>query len=78
MNGSIELIFHVDANKRKLRIIYLIINFRWLLSEMGMADSIFNEWINQAEFWDANTYLKKLNVTLIVIGAELSNMGVSF
>ena len=45
---------------------------------MGMADSISNEWINQADFWDASTYLRKLNVTLIVIGLAWSNMGVSF
>ena len=40
--------------------------------------SIFNEWINLAEFLHANTYLRKLKVTLIVIGWTLSNMGVSF
>ena len=39
---------------------------------------IFNEWINLAEFVHANTYLRKLKVTLIVIGLTWSNMGVSF
>ena len=42
---------------------------------MGMTDSIFNEWVNQAEFLDANTYLRKLKVTLIVIVLAWSNMG---
>ena len=41
-------------------------------------DSNFNEWMNLAEFLHANTYLKKLKVTLIVIGGTWSNMGVSF
>ena len=77
MNGSIKLIFHIDANKRKLRIIYFN-NFYVAVVRMGMADSNFNEWINQAEFLDANTYLRKLKVTLIVIGLAWSNMGVSF
>ena len=36
---------------------------------------IFNEWINLAEFVHANTYLRKLKVTLIVIGLAWSNMG---
>ena len=45
---------------------------------MDMADSNFNEWINQAKFLDANTYLRKLKVTLIVIGLAWSNMDVSF
>ena len=31
-------------------------------------DSNFNEWMNLAEFLHANTYLRKLKVTLIVIG----------
>ena len=34
-----------------------------------------NEWINLAEFVHANTYLRKLKVTLIVIGLAWSNMG---
>ena len=41
-------------------------------------DANFNEWINLAEFLCANTYLRKLKVTLIVIGWALSNMGVPF
>ena len=41
-------------------------------------DSNFNEWINLTEFLHANTYLRKLKVTLIVIVWALSNMGVSF
>ena len=45
---------------------------------MGMADSIFNEWITQAEFLDGDTYLRNLKVTLIVIGLSWSNMGLSF
>ena len=44
---------------------------------MGM-DCNFNEWIDLAEFLDANTYLRKLKVTLIVTGWAWSNMGVSF
>ena len=36
---------------------------------------IFNEWINLAECVHANTYLRKLKVTLIVIGLAWSNMG---
>ena len=31
----------------------------------GQWDSNFNEWINLAEFLHANTYLRKLKVTLI-------------
>ena len=51
MNERIDgMIFHADANSRKLRIIY------------------FDEWLNLAEFLRANTYLRKLRVTLIVIG----------
>ena len=34
--------------------------------------------MNLAEFLHANTYLRKLKVTLIVIGWAWSNMGVSF
>ena len=45
---------------------------------MGMGLYNFNEWINLAEFLHANTYLRKLKVTLIVIGLAWSNMGVSF
>ena len=42
-------------------------------------DSNFNEWMNLAEFLHANTYLRKLKVTLIVIGGGTgSNMGVFF
>ena len=41
-------------------------------------DSDFNEWINLAEFLHVNTYLRKLKVTLIVIGWAWSNMDVSF
>ena len=41
-------------------------------------DSNFNEWMNLDEFLHANTYLRKLKVTLIVIGWAWSNMGVSF
>ena len=36
------------------------------------------EWMNLAEFLHANTYLRKLQVTLIVIGLAWSIMGVSF
>ena len=43
---------------------------------MGMGH--FNEWLNLAEFLYANAYLRKLKVTLIVIGLAWSNMGVSF
>ena len=42
------------------------------------CDSNFNEWMNLDEFLHANTYLRKLKVTLIVIGWAWSNMGVSF
>ena len=48
----------------------------WLWSKMAW-DSNFNEWINLAEFLHANTYSRKLKVTL-VIGLAWSNMGVSF
>ena len=41
-------------------------------------DSNFNEWMNLAEFLHANTYLRKLKVTSIVIGWAWSNIGVSF
>ena len=41
--------------------------------DMGLHESI-----NLAEFLHANTYLRKLKVTLIVIGLAWSNMGVSF
>ena len=41
-------------------------------------DSNFNEWINLAEFLHANTYLRKLKATLIVIWLAWSNMGVPF
>ena len=75
MNGSIELTFHVDANKRKLRIIYLN-NFK--VAVEWAWDSSSNGWINLAEFLHANTYLRKLEITLIVIGLPWSNMGVSF
>ena len=51
-NGLIELIFHADANSRKLRIIYF--NNFWVA--VGLEwDSNFNEWINRAEFLHANT-----------------------
>ena len=51
MNGSVELISHVDANKRKLAV----------LGGCGQKwawDSNFSEWINLAEFLHANTYLR--------------------
>ena len=70
-NGLTELIFHADANSRKLRIIYF--NNFWVA-----WDSNFNEWISLAEFLHTNTYLRKLKVTLIVNGWALSNMGASF
>ena len=38
----------------------------------------FNEWINLTKFLHANTYLRKLKITLIVIEWAWSNMGVSF
>ena len=41
-------------------------------------DSNFNEWINIAVFLHANTYLRKLKATLIVIWLAWSNMGVPF
>ena len=41
-------------------------------------DYNFNEWMNLAEFSHANTFLRKLKVTLIVIRWAWSNMGVSF
>ena len=40
--------------------------------------SNFNEWMNLDEFLHVNTYLRKLKVTLIVIGWAWSNMDVSF
>ena len=40
------------------------------------CDSNFNEWIYLAELLHANTYLRKLEATLIVIEPECSNMGV--
>ena len=49
----------------------------WLWPKMAW-DSNFNEWINLAEFLHANTYLRKLKVTLIRNGWPLSNMGASF
>ena len=39
-------------------------------------DSIFNEWMNLAEILHANTYLRKLKVTIIVIESAWSKMGV--
>ena len=41
-------------------------------------ESNFNEWMNLVKFLHANTYLRKLKVTLIVIGWVWSNMVCSF
>ena len=41
-------------------------------------DSNFNEWINLAESLHTNTYIRKLKVTLIIIGEAWLNIGVSF
>ena len=40
--------------------------------------SILNEWKNLAELLHVNTYLRKLKVTLIVIGFAWSNMSLFF
>ena len=39
-------------------------------------ESNFNKLINLVDFLHANTYLRKLRVTLVVIGWAWSNMGV--
>ena len=44
---------------------------------MGI-DSNFNEWINLTAFFHADTYLRQLKATLIVIWLAWSNMGVYF
>ena len=77
MKRSIELIFHVDANKRKLRIICFN-NFYVAVVENGHVILNFNEWINLAKFLYANTQLRELKVTLFIIGLAWSNMVVSF
>ena len=45
---------------------------------MGMGLYFLNEWMNLDDFLLANTYLRNLKVTIIVIGWSWSNMGVSF
>ena len=79
VNGCIiKLIFHADENSRKLRIIDF--NNFWVAAakKVRVWDSNFNEWINLAEILQANTYFRKLKVTLIIIGWAWLSMGVSF
>ena len=77
VNGWIELIFHADANSRKLRIIYFN-NFWVAVVKNGHGTLNFNEWLNLAEFLHANIYSRKLKVTLTVTGWAWSNIGMSF
>ena len=50
----------------------------WLWPKMGITLSFLNEWMNQVDFLRANTYSRKLIVTIIVIGGTWSNMNVVF
>ena len=45
---------------------------------MGITLSFLNEWMNQVDFLRANTYSRKLIVTIIVTGGTWSNMNMVF
>ena len=74
MNGWSELIFHNGENSGKLGMNLIIFG---CCDQKWAWDSNFNECMNLAEFLHANTYLRKLKVTLIIIGWAWWNMGVS-
>ena len=50
----------------------------WLWSKMSITLSFLNEWMNQVDFLRANTYSRKLIVTIIVTGGTWSNMNMVF
>ena len=64
---------HEDANSGKVNNYLGDSGQKW-----AWDSSNFNEWINLPDFFHANTYLRKLKVTLIVIRWAWTNMGVSF
>ena len=75
INTRIELNFCMLAQiQESLKKIFL----GWLWSKMGITLSFLNEWMNQVDFLRANTYSRKLIVTIIVIGGTWSNMNVVF
>ena len=72
INGWTELIFH--------ELLFLRITLTILegCGQKWACDSKFNEWMNLVGYLYANTYLRKVKFTLIVIGWAWSNIGVSF
>ena len=75
INTRIELNFCMLTQiQESLKKIFL----GWLWSKMGITLSFLNEWMNQVDFLRANTYSRKLIVTIIVTGGTWSNMNMVF